>query len=318
MERCSKLKVAHVVNKNAVCGYAEYARELDWELKKEFESSIVEPGQEIGDVDVVIASYGSTETLGLTPHQTEEWRQQGKKVILLHRESEGDLVENCTIPVKHFLGHVDSIITHEPTNYSEFIPISFPAVVSLPDAELRLVIGSAGFYDTMKHFEDVVELARRTGGNVNLSIAHYWRSDLSHVKRNIAEMKKKEVEGDWIELVDWPVATVIRQLARSTINMFWHWPINPCSQSTSVGMAIAAKRPLIISPHRRFRVILEQYADEVYVARTGDEAVGIVKEVWDAIKNGRPVRIPDRLYKAYNWETCGETYRKLIHKVIGR
>jgi hypothetical protein len=317
------MKVTHVVNKDAVCGYAEYARELDFELRKEFESSIVEPGQDVGDADVVIASYGSTETLGLTPAQTEQWRSQGKKVILLYREAQGDLVENCTIPVKHFLGHVDWIVSHEPTNYgpeypTEFIPISFVEVPSLPDPESRLVIGSAGFYDPMKHFEDVVELARRTGANVNLSIAHYWRSSLDDVKRNIAEMKKKQVEGDWIELVEWPVATVIRQLARSTINMFWHWPASPCSQSTSVGMAIAAKRPLIISTHRRFRVILEQYADEVYIATTGEDAILIVRQVWEKIQNGQEIRVPDRLYKAFSWTTCGEQYRKLIHKVTGR
>ncbi len=151
------MKVTQVVNKHICCGYAEYARELDTELSKEFNSSITEPGEDVGEAEVVLAYYGSTETKCLTPEQTETWRAQGKKVILLHRESQGDLVEGCVIPVKHFLGHVDAIATHEPTNYSDFIPISFVEVDNLPEPDGRLLVGEAGFYGTEKNFEVALE-----------------------------------------------------------------------------------------------------------------------------------------------------------------
>lgn len=310
------MKVTHVVNNDIGCGYAEYARELDAELKKEFDSSITLPGQDVGDVDVIIASYGSFETLCLTPQQTEKWRAEGKKVVLLHRESTGDLTEGCTIPVKHFLGHVDAIVTHEPTNYgTEFIPISFVEVDNLPEPDERFVIGEAGFYDPMKHFETVIDVARAAGAFVNLTIAHYWRTDPAWVRAAVDEMKKKAIKGDEIEMAFLPLPRVIRRLARSTVNMFWHHPSANCSQSTSVGMAIASKRPVLISGNRRFLVMQTQYADEIYVAQEREDAIRIVKEIWEAIQNGKPVRTPKRLYEAYSWRVCGETYRKLIYRV---
>ncbi len=125
-------------------------------------------------------------------------------------------------------------------------------------------------------------------------------------------------EGDFIELNFLPVADVVQKLARSTVNMFWHQWFAPCSQSTSVGMAIAAKRPLIISGHRRFLVMQTQYADEVYVAQTKEDAIRIVKEIWAAIQNGEPVKTPKRLYEAFSWKTCGAQYRALIHRVVGQ
>lgn len=313
------MKVTHVCNRDLACGYGNYARELDTELRQEFDSSITPPGEDVGDAEVVIASYGSTETLGLTPERTEQWRAQGKKVILLYRESEGDLTEGCTIPVKHFLGHVDMIITHEPTNYgTEFVPISFPEIDELPEPDGRLLIGESGFYDQMKHFESVMEVARATGGYVNLTIAHYPRSDWNQVKSRVSEMQRKAIDGDLIELAFLPLPEVVRRLAKSTVNMFWHQAIALCSQSTSVGMAIASKRPVLISGHRRFLVMQTQYADEVYVAQTKEDAIRIVKEIWEAIRVGAPVKTPKRLYEAYSWKACGATYRKLIHKVTGR
>ncbi len=313
------IRVTHVVNKHVGCGYAEYARELDAELRKEFDSDITEPGQEIDkDVEVVLASYGSTETLCLTPTQTEQWRSEGKKVILLHRESEENKTENCTIPVKHFLGHVDAIVTHEPTDYgTEFIPISFPEIANLPETDGRLIVGEAGFYDPMKHFETALDTAHAAGGCANLTIAHYWRSDLTGEQNAVDRMRRRAMEGDRIELVFLPLSEVIKRLARSTVNMFWHQAIALCSQSTSVGMGIAAKRPLLVSGHRRFRVIQEQYADEVYVAETKEDAIRIVKEIWVAIQKGEQVKMPNRLYEAYSWRTCGEAYRRLIRKVVG-
>ncbi len=316
------MKVTQVVNTHACCGYAEYGRELDFELKKEFETSITLPGgYSVGDAEVVLAYYGSTETLGLRPDECDAWRAQGKKVILLHRESSGDKVELCPIPIKHFLGHVDAIATHEPTNYgTEFIPISFVEIDNLPEPDGRLLIGEAGFYGANKNYETAFEVARAAGGYVNFNIAHYWQTDLVWVRGQVEAMQKAAIEGDFIKLnfTLLPVAEVVRGLARSTVNMFWHKPFLPCSQSTSVGMAIAAKRPVLISDDRRFLVMQTQYADEVYVANTREDAIRIVKEIWAAIQKGEPVKTPKRLYEAFSWRTCGAQYRELIHRVAGR
>jgi hypothetical protein len=81
-------------------------------------------------------------------------------------------------------------------------------------------------------------------------------------------------------------------------------------------MGLAARRPIIISTHRKFRDILENYSDEVYVARTEDEVYKHASDILQSIAVGAPVRVPKRILEDQGWPRVAKLYSDLIQRVM--
>jgi hypothetical protein len=114
-----------------------------------------------------------------------------------------------------------------------------------------------------------------------------------------------------------PIEEVVRSLSGCTLNIFWYQHIagdDNAGQSGSVLMGVAARRPMIVSRHRKLAHVAA-YEDEIYVADTEEQVYELASEIVSRLKEGLPVKRPERIVDDMSWTGAGEKYRKLIRTV---
>lgn len=294
------MRVGIISNLDEQCGNAQYARELHKELQKHFAD--VKLSDQPEDAEVVIVNWCPS-VVGYTPEVGQHWKNEGRKVIVIHQQSYGD-----SSPEIPFLMSCHRVVTHEPTNWgSDYIPHGIPVVEGIHEQAQELTIGMAGFYfRTMKGFNVVQDLIIKTDAQANLICAPHPMGK-EHLVEDMPTYRRL-VRGRIIDAF-LPVKAVVQLLGWSTVNVFWfeeQSDYDLTGQSGSVGMGLATGRPVIISNSRKFRVLKELYGDEVYVARDREELYNIVKQLGD-----NP-RVPKRILKDMSWETTGRQYAELI------
>lgn len=117
----------------------------------------------------------------------------------------------------------------------------------------------------------------------------------------------------WLEEVQ-----VVEVLAKAKFNIAWYQSQSVEDQFGQTGSArfsIAARRPMIISRHRKFRTLLAEYPDEFYVADTEEEVYALAKQLSEDITAGKQVRVPMKCVIQQNWWRAAERYWGIIQEI---
>lgn len=309
------MKVGILTNRHERCGNAAYARDLEVELKKYFEVSVSDSPNDLFFIEglkVVLINWHPAR-VGASKDFVDWWHSRGIKVVIIHQNSlEGPA------PTEQVYG-CDITVVHEEMGCYSFIPHGIHMVDGLPAFEKMAAksVGTAGFPFSWKRFDVVAEVAKRFNVKCRIMAPVYEGVDtnafVDGLRGHLGELG--EINRDWTEVDD-----VIRFLARNTLNIFWYGTQSigdQLGQSGSVRMGLAAKRPMIISTHRKFKTLLP-YESELYIAETEqqvyDYAEVILRRVHD--ESYAPVKVPNRILKDMSWEATGTMYRNLIRELI--
>lgn len=311
---CSLRGIGILTNTQPKCGNYSYAVDLGDELSKWYAVSLdsdVERFLKDG-FDVIIVNWHQARVM-VTKQLVEKWKRGGKKVILILQNSFDTAM---TVGEQDILNAVDATVAHEPMNMTgakiEYIPHGIPVVTDLrTPTEPR--IGTAGFPFPWKRFDVVAEAAKRFGVKCRMIAPRHEFYDskgfIEGIKGHLGELA--EVTEDWL-----PVDEVVRRLSECTLNIFWYEskvPEDQLGQSGSVRMGIAARRPIIISQHRKLWTLFG-YLDELYIAKTEEQVYDYVAEILQGEIFGNGKR-PKRLLQEQGWPTVGEKYHELIERV---
>lgn len=308
------MKIALISNWDIQCGNAEYARDLRKELEKEF-TVVSMPGNmnivksELPqDAEVVIVNLHESRVNINVEHV--RWMQSiGKKVVIILQNS----VEQMS--ASDLLTEADAVVAHERVRfmngdvYFQYIPHGIVEVPDLPAPYPSFWIGTAGFPFPWKRYDVVAEAAKKFGvrGRMIAPRSDQMETDvfMNGIAGHIHPLQ--DIHRGWL-----PSEQVIRMLAECTANIFWFESQAPCDtlgQSGSVRMGIAAKRPMIISRHRKFRTLLE-YADEFYIADREEQVYEYLEEIFR--QGDSELRKPNRIFAEMGWSVTGLKYRKLV------
>lgn len=319
------MKIGIYSNTDQLCGNAEYARDLQYELSQQYaEPIMVAPDVErhgdkdsLWKCDVILISW-SPSRVPTTPELIRNFQAEGKKVIVIWQESYQTIVDPGSWGVEGVLRAADAVVAHEPVQCFreiDYIPHGITMIGHRPPEdgiEEGFSVGVAGFPFAWKNFDFVASLAKYFHLRLRM-IAPYHDmlqnnagTDLVRIKHELGEMA--EIHHGWL-----PVHEVVQKLARCTFNVFWFNSgsiVDELGQSGSVRMGIAAGRPMIISRHRKMKTLMD-YADEFYIADTADEVQVAVKSI---LGDSNPRR-PDRILKDQGWPTVAQKYKDLIERV---
>lgn len=315
-----RLKVGLVSNWDLQCGSAQYARDLVTELEKEFVVVGLPPSMSqvrqtnIDDVDVVIVNWHPSRVV-VTAEDMEWLKGKGKKVILILQNS---FRETPVIAEGSMLLVVDMVVAHEEMQFFgrqpnfRCIQHGIPEIEDLPAPYEDKWIGTAGFAFPWKRFDVVAEAAKKFNARCRIISA---QSDQMGT-----DVFLKGIAGHLGTLADmhmsWYTTTeVVRMLAECTLNIFWFNSYSledQLGQSGSVRLGLAAKRPTIISTHKKFRTLLP-YGDELYVCLREEDVYTAVEEI---LASPEKARKPKWLLKEMGWSRTGEQYRELVREVV--
>jgi hypothetical protein len=315
-----RVKVSIVTNKHATCGVAEYSRQLALQLAKFYggaQPELIEFPQWPSGGDVLVLNWHPSR-FTLTVSLIQQMRATGRKVILIYQNSFEDgrnLLDPWGTQIHGLRGVVDALVSHEPIEGwdVDFIPhgiLEVPLLSPFPYKDLTF--GSAGFPLPHKRIDLVVDACLRYGARPNFIFpAHdYLKFD--------ADINKWQAQlGVTIPTAWRPAEEVVRALSRNHLNIFWFQSVHPkdlCGQSGGVRLGLAARRPVILSRHRKFRTLFE-FEDEIYFAETEKDLQKIVEDVVFRIKQGSRVRAPDRVVKEQGWSRAAEKYQAVIERV---
>jgi len=325
------MQLAILTNVDEHCGIAEYARNLQGALEPWYKVALFLPEE-----FVEAALYGQVVLVNWHParvHISVEWvrrmQTEGQaKVVLIHHNSRHEPVQ---VAEGDLLDTVDAVVAHEPFLLTvwnagqqyrvkpvTYIPHGFPAVDGLLECPSSdLVLGTGGFAFPWKRFDVVIEAARRLGGHANMVCPPY------------PSLNVQELESRWMAVLGACLRmeksflsqeAVVRRLALSTINIFWFQSGEAADEFGQTGAArfgVAARRPMIISRHRKFRMLLEEYPEEFYVADTEDDVYRLVEQIWAALRKSESVKCPRRVIEEQAWPMAAARYRCLIRSLTG-
>ena len=310
--------VALVTNSDERCGNAEYGRQLQAQLSKEFDVTVLKWCPEANGYAACLINY-VPEVVGFSMEQVHKLQASGTKVIFILQNS---------FSTRHEVGPddicvvADAVVAHQPMNIVtrsgrcnfRMIPHGIPEVCTMPYAERESpVIGTAGFALPTKKSDMAIQIALKLQGKAKIiTPSHPWFDP----RRMWADWKSTARER--VEIIEgfFPQETVIRMLATCTMNVFWTdgrpWP----GQSGAVTLALAAKRPTIVHRVPKTSSLLP-YEDEIYFASSEAEAGAVAEMIWKRIQAGEEVKQPNRVLKECGWNSTGRMYRELIHEVMG-
>ncbi len=305
-------RVAVVSNMHEQCGNAEDARLLSLELMKYYEYVSWGHDDVIQyPVDAVIFSWHPAR-VRMDIETVRKPQLNGAKVIVIYQNSSEQKLE---VGNDHALFHADAVVAHEPIEANikvRYIPVGIPEVKNLaeqPGPGLR--IGTAGFPFEWKRFDVVAEVAKRFQAKCVMIAPTSDQNDreafIGGVQGHLGPLA--EIYRQWM-----PIDEVVRLLSTCTVNIVWFESKSyddTLGQSGSVRMGLAAKRPMIISTHRKLRTLFDYY-DELYIARTESEVYEAVKSVIDG-----SVKRPSRIFADQSWTQVGLMYKGLIDEVVG-
>jgi len=306
-------KVIIHTNLHERCGNAEYARDLQKQLSQWYEVSCTDQ-HDLSNADIVIINWCSGRVV-LRYEMIQECRDRGQIVLVIWQQSLAEAWE-----AGHALCAASAVTAHEPMVVSNlkvhYIPMGIP-IVDVPDfkSDGQLRIGTAGFPFLWKRYDVVAEAARKFNAklimfgpkNEHFDAGEYLNGIAGHLGGNA------EIVQDWL-----PVEQIVQTLATCDVNIFWfesQKDEDQCGQSASVRMGIAAKRPTIISGHRKFRTLLPYGAapnPELYVAW---EEPAVYEFITEILAHPERARRPKRLLAEQGWPATGLMYRNLIEEI---
>jgi hypothetical protein len=293
------------------CGNAEYARDLEKQLSRWYDVTRSDSPPTQFDGEVVIMNWHPAR-VGLPYEIIQELRDQGKVVVIIWQNSLPAVWE-----AGYALRAASAVVAHEPMDISNlkvhYIPHGIP-IVDIPervnDGQLR--IGTAGFPFMWKRNDVVAEAARRFGAklilfgptNEHFDAMEHLRGIDGHLAGNT------EIVQDWL-----PAEDIIKRLAQCDVNIFWfetQKEEDTYGQSGSARLGIAARQPVILSHHRKFRTLIP-YSEgpnaELYVAWEEEEVYHFIEEILSDPVNARK---PRKVLKDQGWPVTGRMYKDLI------
>ena len=314
------MKVALVSNWHQQCGNAAYARDLLPELQKEFEVLTFTDPWVVDGVQAAIVNWHPSR-VQLPPTAVQQMKARGMKVIVILQNS---FVGYYDSGAQDPLRFADAVVAHQHMSGNveiKMIPHGVPVVNELREISKELLIGIAGFPYAWKRFDLVAKVARSLGGRALMIAPTHDMGDVQTEIRNIqAGFPETIVVRDWL-----PVEEVVRQLSTCWFNICWYEhkpPDDLVGQSGSVRMAIASRRPLIVSTHPKL-MTLYNYDDELYVVPTEPEVYTTAKEIAVSLLAGKNgyyqdgLKVPRRIIDEMSWNTTGKMYRDLVKSLVG-
>jgi hypothetical protein len=313
-------RVVILSNLDECCGNATYGRLLRSHLAQWYDVQMLDAGQwnaNAGKPHVVIINWHPAKVSTHVGH-VESLQENGAKVILILQNS---FDETHNVTSRDLLAVCDAVVAHEPmkvfydgkaAHNVHFIPHGILEVPNLHqwNASVVSMFGTAGFQFPWKRPEVVVEAARRCGVFARIYCPPYPGFDRNREidKWNLM-YKNVHVDRNWL-----PEGQVIQGLSEHLLNIFWfqsRGTDDTFGQTGSARMGVAAKRPMIISRHRKFRTFMD-YEEEFYIADTEEEVYAFSREIMD---NPSSARRPNRIVAETGWSKTAELYHNLIESL---
>lgn len=298
------MKVGIYTNLDERCGNAEYARHLRQYLEPYYGPlSFSDKFEHLIDCNVVLVNWHSA-VAPFFLHDAGRLQSYGCKIILIHQNSlnyeiirEGDQV----------LSACSAIIAHEPMGKDViFIPHGIPIVDNLSPLYERK-IGTAGFASPWKRLDVVAEVAKNKNVRCLVIAPNHGLVNPSYVDGVRAHIPDLiELYTHWMQIEE-----VVQRLSACLCTIFWfnnHHESDELGQTGSARMGIAARRPVIISRHRKFRTLLD-YDDELYVCDTEQEVNDVVQSL---LEHPEDAKIPNRVLQDMGWPTVAKKYKEVI------
>ena len=301
------MKLRIVTNTNEQCGNYQYAVHLIKELRKHFEDVGVYDSHETMP-DVMIWNWHPA-VVSTSAERVKQVKAQGVKTVLILQNSHDMPV---AVGPDDILAVSDVVIAHEPMCSNvriEYIPHGIPDDVNLQTSWVRAV-GTAGFLFPWKRPDVVVEAARRAGVPARIVCPPY--GNLIDPDKLMASMGPGDIEY-WSGFL--PEDKVIQILSGNALNIFWfesRGMDDRLGQTGSARMGFASQRPVIISRHRKFRTIIEEFDDEVYIADSEREVYQFTNEI---LENLDRAKRPKRMIEQQGWSKVGEMYANIIRSL---
>jgi hypothetical protein len=302
------VRVGILTNLHAKCGNAEYGRDLYRALSGLCEVKIADTIQELLPTDAVIVNHHPAR-VKLSMEILDKIRWEGAKSVVLFANS-FDTEFTSDIVLKS----ADAVVANEPMTGDRevvYIPMGIPVVDELqPVGEPR--IGVAGFAFPWKRFDVTAEVAKTMGVKCRIvsAIADIQDTSLFLQALNGHLGSLAEIQTNWLSSEE-----IVRLLSECTLNIFWYQSQSYADQEGQTGSArlgVAAKRPMIISRHRKFRTLLP-YEDEFYIADTEEQVNEMARQILLAPEQAKR---PNRVMQDMGWNTVAKKWLDLIEGVI--
>ncbi len=311
MRRLPELpKIGLLTNQHTHCGIAEYGRDLVSYLSDYYNVHSSSSLQELidGYPKVILVNWQPVRTTMTVP-MVKAVQAAGIKVIVIFHDS-------CEWTYGYsdndMLACADAVVAHEKLASElklDVIPFGIPLVDNLP-VPSEPKVGVAGFPFPWKRFDVVVSAAAKFGIKCCMIAPQHEYFDsapfIAKTRKDLGSLA--EIYTDWL-----PTEMVVKLLASCTLNIFWFESQireDQVGQSGSVRLGIAARRPVIISAHRKFKTLLP-YLDEIYMATTEEVVFQYVAQ----ILRGEHVKRPNRILDDMGWNRTAEMYRELIERI---
>lgn len=249
-------------------------------------------------------------------------RSAGLKVVLIlqnsfdwqHSVGSDDLLAQCDAVVAH--EPMDILYDGQPAKNFHYIPhgiVLKSAVTYGIEEAITHCIGTAGWPFSWKRPDVVARAAFHCSLPAKIFCPEYpgftWPT---------AEWVRM-AGGNAYMIQEWMLeAAVVKILSSCKFNIFWFQSQNvedQFGQSGSVRLGVAARRPMIISRHRKFKMLLAEYPEEFYVADTEEEVYTLAKQLSTDIDAGREVRVPMKCVIKQNWWRAAERYWEVIQSL---
>lgn len=297
-------------NLHEKCGSADHGRYLAKELRHYYNVLLSDKGPELSGCDVVIINWHPAR-IKLTDEMVRGFQRLGSKVIVIYQNTLGvNTVERISS-----LDLADAVITHEPISRpTEVIPVGIWIVKGLAE-KVEPMIGTAGFPFPWKQLEITAGVAKSLGVKYRLMAPYYdydkEAEDLPGYIKGISDIlgPLADIHNEWL-----PVEDVIRELSECAVNVFWFNSQGLGAlqgQSGSVRIGLAARRPIIISRHRKFTTLFP-YEDELYIADTVEQVREFAEGILQAPEKAKR---PKRILSEMGWPAAGRKHAVLIERL---
>lgn len=312
-------RVSIVTNLHAQCGVTEYSKHLSRALSRFYDGQAPElitlDKWPMGG-EVLLLNWHPSR-MRLTVDLMQQMKAAGRKVVLIYQNSYHDgnnLLDPWGTQVKELRKVVDAVVSHEPIAGwpVDYVPHGILEVSGLPPVNQELTFGTAGFPLPHKRVDVAVKACQRYKARANFVWPSHDYLSFPHIQPWLKEFKGQVIT-KWLSAED-----VIRQLARSTVNIFWFQSVQPkdlCGQSGGVRLGVAARRPIVLSRHRKFHTLFD-YEDEIYFAETEADLTSVLDGIARNIATGIPLRCPDRVIRDQGWSKAAEKYQQAIERTM--
>lgn len=301
------MKVGILTNLHPYCGNAEYARDIQQHLGKLCDVKLSDNVNELLPADVVFINHHPAR-VKMSIELLDKIKWAGAKSIVIFQESfDTEFASDMILKL------ADAVMAHEPMIGDipvDYIPVGIPVVDNLPEPK-EPMIGVAGFAFPWKRFDVTAEIAKTFGVKCRIVSAQANINDtslyLAGIRGHLGSLADMYL--NWYSTED-----IARLLAECTLNIFWYQSqthADQIGQTGSARLGVAARRPMIISRHRKFRTLLP-YEDEFYIADTEQQAVDFAKEILD---NPEKAKRPNRVIKEMGWDKTSKQFLDLIERV---